>query len=309
MKLPDLKEYRLRFIKQAVGLPLPVVPFDQNGLLRQLPAPATSKTGWPWSEESSPLIYSDTIIWPKLTIVVPSFNQSGFIEETIRSILLQNYPNLELVVMDGGSTDDTKKVLIKYSSWISYWKCEKDSGQGNAINLGFSIASGDYYAWINSDDYYLKDVFALVLGRFLKTGAEFIYGYGNSYHLKQDRLELVKMLPLSDFFIKLPSLVQPSTFWKATIHQPIWEELYCAIDFELWLRLAKAKKRSMIRQPLSTANIHDEAKTSDPGMKEKWDADEKKIWSPEGHGPVPHWHKVNRINRVRFRIYKALGLL
>ncbi|MBC7913689.1 MAG: glycosyltransferase [Pyrinomonadaceae bacterium] len=309
MILPLLSKYKNNFINRGVTIPLSKTPYRKNGLITELPPAPANKSGWPWTEQTDPQIYNEIVTWPKLTIVTPSYNQGNFLEETIRSVLLQNYPNLEYIIMDGGSNDETKEILEKYSPWLSYWQSEQDNGQGHAINLGFSLASGDFYGWINSDDYYLKDVFSIVINKFLKTKSAFVYGYGFNYHVKENLFELIKILPFLDFFIKIPGLVQPSTFWSALIHKPIWEELYCSIDFELWLRLVKGNKRSFIKEALSVANVHENAKTSDPKMKIKWDEDEKIIWSANGHGAVPHWDKINFINKIRYKAYKLLRLI
>ena len=307
MKLPDIKVYRSNFEEQGLVLPLPVIPGHKDGLLDVLPTPPTGKTGWPWTEQTDAGLYNDGTFWPKLTIVTPSYNQGTFIEETIRSILLQNYPNLEYIVIDGGSSDQTVEILKKYSPWISYWRSEKDRGQGHAINLGFSLAAGDYYAWINSDDYYLAKVFHRIARTFINTRVKFIYGYGLSYQVSKNQFDLVKVLPFWDFFIKIPSLLQPSTFWAAYINQPIWEVLNCSLDFELWLRLVKGQKRKLIKEPLSVAHMHLDSKTMDPGMKQKWEADHLNIWSDEGHGQVYEWKRIMFLNRVRMKLYKLLN--
>jgi glycosyltransferase involved in cell wall biosynthesis len=307
MYLPDLLKYRLGFTEKGGILPLKAIIAPPEGMLVRLPLPPEGKTGWPWLEESNPAIYRERNNWPKLTIVSPSYNQAGFLEQTIRSVLLQNYPNLEYIIIDGGSTDGSKEILEKYSPWISYWQCEKDKGQGNAINLGFSLSSGTYHAWINSDDYYLKNIFHQVIMRFLNANTDFVYGYGQNYHLDTGRLTETKVLPLLDFFIKIPSLVQPSAFWSARIHQPVWEELHCAMDYELWLRLVKGHKRSLIRESLSVANIHDGAKTSDPKMKAKWEEDHQKIWAADAHGTVHEWKRIVFFNRIRAKIYQLIN--
>lgn len=121
-------------------------------LLAQLP-PVKNKKGWPWSTEVDPGIYNVKKHWPKISIVTPSYNQGAFLEETIRSILLQNYPNLELIVMDGGSKDESVEILQKYDSWLTAWVSEKDGGQANAINKGIQLCTGEVFNWINSDDY------------------------------------------------------------------------------------------------------------------------------------------------------------
>ena len=292
MNLPDLKKYRLIFEEKGITYPIPSIPLNKRGLLAVVPAPSTIKTGWPWTEETSPSIYESRINWPKITIVTPSYNQDQFIEETIRSVLLQNYPNLEYIIMDGGSTDKTKEILEKYSPWISYWQSEKDGGQGHAINLGFSLASGDYYAWINSDDYYLKNVFNKIIKAFLSTKTDFIYGYAYNHNKKEQTSVLIKSLPYLDYFNRIPTLLQPSCFWNAKIHQPIWEELHCSLDYELWLRLVKGNKRKLIREPLSVANVHDNAKTSDPKMSVKWEHDHQLICNENEHGYVNNWTKL-----------------
>ncbi|TSD67925.1 glycosyltransferase [Inquilinus sp. KBS0705] len=254
-------------------------------------------------------MYIPGINWPKLTIVTPSYNQGAFLEQTIRSVLLQNYPNLEYIIIDGGSTDNTTQILKQYAPWISYKQSQKDEGQGQAINMGFSLASGDYYAWINSDDYYLPGVFQTVISSFVKTKANFIYGYGYNYHLKQQRLELVTTLPLYDYFLRIPSLIQPACFWSASIHQPIWEQLQCSLDYELWLRIVKGNSRKLIKQPLAVANVHDDAKTYDPKMKAAWEADHQLICAADAHGDVPNWNKMIFWKKILSALYKISGSL
>lgn len=278
-------------------------------MLKLLPKAETDNTGWPWTEEANPKNYDSHVTWPKVTIVTPSYNQGIFIEQTIRSVLLQNYPNLEYIIMDGGSTDNTPDILKKYSRWISYWQSEKDNGQGHAINMGFSMASGDYYAWINSDDYYLKNVFHVVIIRFLKSKCDFIYGNGLNFDVNKQSFKEIKLLPFLDYFIKIPGLIQPSTFWNARIHKPIWEVLHCSLDFELWLRMVKGNSRQHVKMALSVAQAHHNNKTSDPKMKVKWEEDHLQIWSSEGHGTVREWNKIIFLNKVRMKIYKFLRII
>jgi glycosyltransferase involved in cell wall biosynthesis len=122
--------------------------------LSDLPSPPPKKTGWPWTEESRqlPELMPDGSEWPQISIVTPNYNYGRFIEETIRSILLQGYPNLEFIVIDGASTDNSVEIIKKYDSWITYWVSEKDQGQANAINKGIEYCTGKIFNWINSDD-------------------------------------------------------------------------------------------------------------------------------------------------------------
>src|SRR5918996_5491103 len=122
--------------------------------LSQLLPPSPGKIGWPWTEESAqlPETMPDGCVWPRISIVTPSYNQGQFIEETIRSVLLQGYPSFEYIVIDGGSTDDSKEIIQKYEPWLTYWVSEPDRGQAHAINKGFARATGDIIQWVNSDD-------------------------------------------------------------------------------------------------------------------------------------------------------------
>ena len=103
--------------------------------LKDLPSPPFGKSGWPWTEQSKPLpdTTPDGQLWPGISIVTPTYNQGMFIEECIRSVLLQDYPDLEYIVIDGGSTDETVDIIKKYERWLAYWESKPDRGQSHAI--------------------------------------------------------------------------------------------------------------------------------------------------------------------------------
>jgi len=147
--------------------------------LSDLPAPPKEKAGWPWTEQSELLDnqISDSSGWPKISIVTPSYNQGQFIEETIRSVLLQGYPNLEYIIIDGGSTDETLEIIKKYEPWLTYWESKPDSGPASAINKGIQKCTGEWFNWINSDDLLLpKSLLTLVNIAKLVPAANWISG-------------------------------------------------------------------------------------------------------------------------------------
>lgn len=129
--------------------------------LLELPPPPVGKSGWPWTEGSHllPATMPDGRAWPRVTVVTPSFNQVDFVEETLRSVLLQGYPNLEYLVLDGGSTDGSVSVIEKYAPWIDHWVSEPDGGQSAAINRGLGLGTGEFACWINSDDVLYQNAF------------------------------------------------------------------------------------------------------------------------------------------------------
>jgi glycosyltransferase involved in cell wall biosynthesis len=120
----------------------------------ELPPPPTGRTGWPWTEGSAvlPATRPDGTAWPLLSVITPSFEQARFLEATIRSILLQGYPNLEYFVLDAASADGSVDIIKRYAPWLAFWVSERDAGQSSAINRGLNLASGLFTTWINSDD-------------------------------------------------------------------------------------------------------------------------------------------------------------
>lgn len=122
--------------------------------LDELPPPPAGRVGWPWTDENAEnnSFRKDGTTLPRISIITPSFNQASYLEETIRSVLLQGYPNLEYIIIDGGSDDGSVEIIRKYSSWISFWSSKTDKGQSDAINQGFKIAGGELISWLCSDD-------------------------------------------------------------------------------------------------------------------------------------------------------------
>ncbi len=163
-------------------------------MLLKLPKPSGHKQGWPWTETTPAEAIQQGQVYPKISIIVPTYNHGAFIEETLRSIILQNYPNLELIVMDGGSTDNTVDILKKYDEWISIWKSEKDKGQSDAMNKGWQQATGEVIGFINSDDYYEPGVFARV-GRYFSSASDLEMLLGKTRIIDKDGAEIKVKTP------------------------------------------------------------------------------------------------------------------
>jgi len=132
------------------------MPNQENIVLCQVPC---GKSGWPWVAESDFMqnTANDHLKWPKISIIVPNYNYGHYLEETIRSILLQKYPNLDLIIIDGCSTDNSIQIIKKYGDSISKWISELDNGQADAINKGLNLAEGEIECYLNSDDILLPN--------------------------------------------------------------------------------------------------------------------------------------------------------
>ena len=132
-----------------------------NNLVQSLSQQPIAKSGWPWTKDSEThlLHMPDGAPWPKISIVTPSYNQAQYLEETIRSVLLQNHPNLEYIIIDDGSTDRSVEIIKKYSKYLTYWESVTDRGQSHAVNKGFQSSTGEIMAWLNSDENYATTIF------------------------------------------------------------------------------------------------------------------------------------------------------
>lgn len=240
-----------------------------KGLLHQLPAPPPGKSGWPWTEETDPGLFSPDIDWLKISIVTPSYNQGAFIEETIRSVLLQNYPNLEYVVIDGGSTDESVEIIRKYEKWITYWLSEKDKGQSNAINKGFQFVTGDILAWINSDDFYEKSSLGHVATNWISNSPHLLVGIGHKVNL--DRKIIYSPHPKKVTYDSIlhwmegNNFMQPAAFFSKQAWKncgPLNEDFHFCMDVDLWLKITQKYPASTLNETLAYAYTHPNAKTT-----------------------------------------------
>lgn len=239
--------------------------------LSELPPPPPGKTGWPWTVESSqmPDAMPNGKPWPKISIVTPSFNQSQFIEETIRSILLQGYPNIEYIIIDGGSTDETVSVLRKYEKWLAYWVSESDRGQSHAINKGWRMATGDFISWINSDDYLMPEWAKDSVSAFdMDSETELVFGDCLIIDSQSQPLSVFKGTRNLDRVIThwLGPLPQQGFLMprqKLSLFGLLDEQLQFAMDFDYWVRLLmKGIRVKYLSKVVATQRLHQESKTS-----------------------------------------------
>ena len=245
--------------------------------LYELPPSPPGKTGWPWTEESPQLpdTMPDGRPWPRVSIVTPSLNQGQFIEETIRSALLQGYPNLEYIIMDGGSTDNSIEIIKKYEPWITYWESKKDRGQAHAINKGFKRATGEIIAWLNSDDRYLANAISRIIREVNKNPYAVAWVGGCQLENPDGKILSIvipKGLDLPDFsrWGYKTHFYQPSCFFNREAFfrvNGLNENLKFAMDFDLWLKLSKVGRFAGISDIISVATIHRTAKTQDQRLK------------------------------------------
>lgn len=235
-----MKKYTSKEIKEFVSKPL----FDEKVILNKDPN------------------------YPKISIVTPSYNQAQFLERTILSVLNQNYPNLEYIISDGGSTDGSVEIIKKYEKYLAYWVSEKDKGQADAIRKGFNYSTGDVLAWLNSDDIYVPQVLFYIM-KIFKSDNCINMIYGNDYLINKDDEIIYKRrsIPfnLNTCIIVGGILEQVSTFWKKNIYQKAGginpNYIFC-MDLDLFIRIEKIAKIKYISEFLACARQHERSKSS-----------------------------------------------
>jgi glycosyltransferase involved in cell wall biosynthesis len=204
---------------------------------------------------------------PLVTIVTPSYNQARYVEETIQSVLRQDYPRIQYIVVDGGSGDGSVDIIRRYEDRIDHWLSEPDRGQTDAINKGFAEARGDILAWLNSDDTYEPHAVSEVVEMFKRNPAcGLIYGDAN---LTDEKGKIIGAFParqtdlrkLRRGYVHIP---QQSAFWRAELWKqvgPLDPSFYFAMDYDLWVRLARLAP--ILYHPRVWANfrIHLDSKT------------------------------------------------
>jgi glycosyltransferase involved in cell wall biosynthesis len=200
-----------------------------------------------------------------VSIITPSYNQALYLEQTIQSVLGQEYARLEYIVVDGASTDDSFEIIKKYNDRLAYWISEKDSGQAEAINKGFARANGEILAWLNSDDYYLPDTIPAVVKCF-EENPEVVMAYGDMLAVNGDGQTInvlkYKQLSLEDLLC-FQIIGQPSVFFRRSALEKtglLDISFHFMLDHHLWIRLAQQGGILHIPQVWSAARYHAQAK-------------------------------------------------
>jgi len=206
--------------------------------------------------------------FPKITVVTPSFNQGMYLERTIRSVLDQNYPNLEYIIVDGGSTDNSVEIIRRYADRLAWWVSEPDKGQTDAINKGLRRATGEWVAWQNSDDIYYPGVFDDVATTAAKHPDVGLI-IGNMMLIdKNDRIyrDICYVKPTyNGLLAEGMVLTNQSAFWRRKVHEEIGfmaEDLHYSFDYEWFLRLTKHVKAAHVNRIWGALRLYGETKTS-----------------------------------------------
>jgi glycosyltransferase involved in cell wall biosynthesis len=291
--------------------------------LESLPAPPRGKTGWPWTEETPQLGERDAASLPTISVVTPSYNQGAYLEETIRSVLLQGYPKLEYIVFDGGSTDDSGEILRKYAPWLAHYEIEKDRGQAHAINKGLDRATGDVAAYLNSDDYYLPGALQHVARVWTTPGFDVFVGrqrrigepprrklswplLRRSWWLSRYRPFVYPFVATRQWAYEIP---QECTFWNHRRYgsSRLDESFRFCLDAEWFVRIYSGARIVHSEQRIGVFRIHPESKTTQ--LQAVWRAELDRILAV--YGPAMDGVSARDVRSVarRFRAAKVRAAL
>lgn len=204
---------------------------------------------------------------PKVSIITPSYNQAQFLEASIESVLQQDYPNIEYIIVDGGSKDNSVEIIKKYQDRLAWWVSEKDKGHADALNKGFSHASGEILAWLNSDDVYFPHAVSEAV-EILRTKPEVGMVYGDADLIDDSGAPAGKFASKQTSYRQMlrgsVHVPQATTFFRADVWNqigPLDLSLFFSFDYDLWVRIAKVSQVLYVPKRWAQFRIHDAGKT------------------------------------------------
>jgi GT2 family glycosyltransferase len=249
-----------------------------------------------------------------VSIITPSYNQALYLEQTMQSVLEQDYPDIEYIVVDGGSTDNSAEIIKKYADSLAYWISERDSGQAEAINKGFGRANGEILAWLNSDDYYMRNTVS-VAARCFEQNPDVVMVYGDMLAVDGEGQTInvlrYKQLSLEDLLC-FQIIGQPSVFFRrSALEKTGWLEpsFHFMLDHHLWIRLAQQGRILHVPQVWSAARYHPAAKNRAQAAEFGREAFRVLEWAKNQPGLVENITKVKRRALASAHRYDARYLL
>ncbi len=273
-----------------------------------LPPPPTEKTGWPWrAVDHAATDAPEQTDWPRISIVTPSYNQGRFIEQTIRSVLMQEYANLEYIVMDGGSSDETGSILGKYDGLLSYWQSRADDGQADALRQGFQLSRGDILAWINADDYYEPHALQQIAGYFrAHPDVAFVSGDVNLVDEQGRFMRKIYALRPSHFFaanMGAHGWPQQGCFWRRSAYEAaggINPAYHFCMDLDLFTRLVKSGHGRRLPGP-AIANFRQHPASKTATQQEILHQEKARVIGAYGH---PFWSSKPAVVGALWWVYR-----
>jgi|AntAceMinimDraft_17_1070374.scaffolds.fasta_scaffold00810_12 glycosyltransferase involved in cell wall biosynthesis len=248
--------------------------------------------------------------YPKISIVTPSYNQADFLERTILSVLNQNYPNLEYIIIDGGSTDGSVEIIKKYEKYLSYWVSEKDKGQADAINRGFQKSTGSIAGWQNSDDVYAPNVISKTV-KYLQRypSVDLVFSDFCFINEHEEIIQEVRLRPFDrrEYLYVSPNITNQTAFWRRELVSKVGGfnvKYKYAMDFDFFVRASEKGCFKYVKGFSGYLRVHAKSKTVTTGEDKQWLQEYAAIRERYGIRMdlnIP-WNKQYRLAKWYFRL-------